>query len=105
MTINELKSVIRENNINKEIKWNVKRIENGFAITNDYAGVCTFTVELCSKEYDDGTEYYIVVRDQNMDELVTVLCKGNDRWDDYTDDEVGLRMAVKAVVKHFYYYY
>ena len=101
MTKKEMMAIIKANNINKDIKWDVDSTKNNgvVVITNDYADEVNFTITKIA--YDDEVAG-ISVRDDFTESTVTLLLKGDDRYSDFTEWDEGISQAVKAVVKSFY---
>ena len=99
------KGIIKENNINKDIKWTVTRISDGFQFVNDYCDGCLFEVTV---NLDEEGDEFITMKDMkhwdNANNSVW-LFQGHDVWSDYENIEVGMSIAFKKVLKWFYYYY
>ena len=102
MTKRNILAIIKEHNENKDIKWEVvENTKNLIVITNDYDSSIRFEIRL-----NQGEEKDISIKDVNgWQESVGYLLYGNKLYDDFSDIEEGIKMAVKAVVKFFYYYY
>lgn len=98
MTKTNILEIIKENNVNKEITWNItKNTKSEVIITNNY---------------DDNIEFSIVIEEVGINlydnlenKMFSYLIKGTSIYDDYSYDEVGLSMAIKKVVRHFYNVY
>lgn len=103
MTKANIKAIIKENNQNADIKWDVHSTkDNGIVIiTNDYADEVEFTI---TKNAGEDFEW-LSVKDAFMKDTVALLIKGDTRWDDFKEWDEGIGQAVKAVVNHFYYCY
>ena len=101
MTKKEMMGIIKANNINKDIKWDVSSTkDNGIVvIENDYSDEVRFTITKIA--YDEEIEG-ITIRDDFTESTVAMLLKGNDRWSDFREWDEGIRSAVKATVKSFY---
>ena len=98
MTCTDIKRIINDANTNKEIKWDV--IENTadkIVLGNSYDKNLRLVIQC----HDDG----ITVRDVEMETNVEYLFKGESRWDDYKDDTVGVRLAIKSAVNYFNHVY
>lgn len=101
MTKKEIMGIIKENNINKDITWDVDSTKNNgiIVITNDYGKEVRFTIKkiMCASETEGLT-----VRDDFTASTVAMLLKGDDRWSDFKEWDEGIEKAVKATVRSFY---
>lgn len=98
MTTATINAIIKENNQSDYIKWKVvKNTKNHIVLTNDYDSTCKFEINV-------DEENNIKVSDISM-ETCDWLLYGPKYYDDFYDMEVGLTMAIKKIVRHFYYYY
>lgn len=102
MTKKNILAIIKEHNVNKEIKWNVlENTKNLIVITNDYDSLIRFEIRL-----NQGEEKDISIIDVNgWQESVGYLLHGDEYYDDFSDIDEGIKMAIKEVVKFFYKYY
>lgn len=101
MTKKEMMGIIKENNINKDIRWAVDSTKNNgiIVITNDYSDEVRFTITKIA--YDEEIEG-ITIKDDFTESTVGMLLKGDDRWSDFREWDEGIGSAVKATVKSFY---
>ena len=99
------KGIIKENNINKDIKWTVCRISDGFQIVNDYCDGCVFEITVHIDE--DGDEFIMMKDLKHYDENnnIVYFFQGHDVYSDYENIEVGISIAVKHTLTWFYYWY
>ena len=98
MTKADIMAIITEANKNKDIKWDVsENTENKIVLTNSYDKCVKISIKIC--------ENGIVVKDDHMQQSVEYLLKGETRWDDYKDDNVGVMYAIRSAVNYFYYTY
>ena len=102
MTRTEMIKILKENNQNKDIKWNVKKnTKKIIEIGNTYDDSITFRIEL---NYQDSKD--IRVTDVNgWKEQVSYLLGGSEWFDDFEDVEEGIKKSLIRIVKFFYYYY
>ncbi len=102
MTRTEMIKILKANNQNPDIKWNVKKnTKYVIEIGNSYDDSITFRIELV---YKDST--YIKVTDVNgYPERVCFLIGGAKWCDDFEDVEEGIKKSLIRIVKFFYYYY
>lgn len=98
MTNKNILAIIEENNINKDIKWNVTlNAKNMIRIENDYCGGVEFKINV----FDEHIKIYDEIQNQCFDMLI----KGESVYDDYCENEVGITIAIKHIVKRFYNVY
>lgn len=99
------KDIIKENNINKDVKWIVCRISDGFQIVNDYCDGCVFEVTVNIDE--DGDEFIAMKDLTHYDQCNNTVWffQGHDIYADYENIEVGFSIAFKHVLKWFYHWY
>ena len=105
MKKNEIKALIKQFNLNSEIKWKVpENTKNLVVIENDYCGGVRFEIRV--EKTEDG-ELYVDVRDpESWQPNVACYLIGTGKfWFDYETVEDAIKPAVIAIVKHFYYYY
>ena len=99
MTIAQANAIIKENNVNKEIHWAVTYNDNdGMRIENDYAGGVAYKFEV--HENKD-----IEVYNCDSESTIAYLIHGHEFYCDFENMEVGFSMAIKKIMKHFYYFY
>lgn len=107
MTKAVINAIIKENNQNRDIHWKVlENKKDKIVITNDYDECVQFTIQkvqdcVFSTDEESAIECY----DEHMKHCFAYLIKGTQYWADYKDETVGLTIAIKKVVRHFYYYY
>lgn len=99
------KGIIKENNINKDIKWTVCRVSDGFQFVNDYCDGCVFEVTVNLDEDGDETITMTDLKHWDKQNNKKYFFQGHDVWCDYENIEVGLSIAFKSVLKWFYYFY
>lgn len=97
MLKSEIKALLKEEDQNDEITWNVTTNRKSLiVITNDYTE-SDFTI----KTDEDNT---ITVSDINTEDTVCYLF--NDKYfQDYTDHDDGIRKAIRKLVNYFYRMY
>lgn len=103
MTKKNILEIIKENNQNEDIKWTVtKNTKNLIVITNDYDESVKFEIKL---NYGESGKDIKVVDVNGWKHEAGYFIQGHEFWADFENEEVGISMAVKRVVKFFYYYY
>ena len=94
MTKSSILAYINAANTNKSIKWYiVEKTDDKIVLTNSYDTCVKFTIKIAN----DG----IIVVDDHMVHSVCYLLKGDNRWDDYAEDEDGILLALKSAVNYF----
>lgn len=105
MTEKDMMKIIKENNINGDIKWKiVSNTKERIVIENDYGAPGEVRFELLMVN-EDGTNLGIKMIDKLMDYMYGYRLQGSDRWSDYTHLDDGIAQAVRATVGHFYHCY
>ena len=98
MTKANIKAIIAGANTNKDIKWDVaENTPEKIVLTNSYDKCVKYTIKI--------SEDCITVRDNHMGTAVAYLFKGDSRFDDYNNDDDGLRIAITAAVRNFNHTY
>ena len=89
-----IKQTISEANTNKEIKWGVaENTAEKIVLTNSYDKGVKFTIKIGAG--------FITVRDNLIGNAVEYFFKGDSRFDDYANDDDGVKRAIKAAVIYF----
>jgi len=105
----EIMTIIRQHNLNRDIKWNVlENSKDKVIITNDYDSNIRFEirVEKDGECMEPGETFVDVVDVNCWQPNVTAYLVGKGKfWFDYENVEDAKQAAVKAIVRHFYYYY
>lgn len=109
MTKAEINAIIKESNQNRHIHWKVEENKkNRIVITNDYDNSIRFTIEKRDEQFWGGEVGCIEVYDYHMKHEIAYLLQGHRGepfYCDFEDERAGWTMAIKKMVRHFYYYY
>ena len=105
MKKNEIKALIKQFNLNPEIKWTVpENTKNLVIIENDYCGGVQYEIRV--EKMEDGEMVVDVVNPDTWQPHVAYYLIGTGKiWFDYETIEDAMKPAVIAIAKHFYYYY
>lgn len=89
-----IKQTISGANTNREIKWDIaENTAEKIVLTNSYDKSVKFTIKVNAD--------CITVRDNLMGNAVEYFFKGDTRFDDYANDDDGVKRAIKSAVIYF----
>ena len=98
----DIMKVIKETNTNPDIKWSIlENTDTKIVLTNSYDKCINFSIQV----KHDYLEEWITVRDEHMGCTVSMLMKGDSRWDDYKETEQGIIFAIQHAVHEFNHRY